>query len=221
MQTPLATVTSAKLEWGELIVAARAGDDVALAAMMSELHSYLLTVAEDQLGEKLRAKFGPSDIVQQSFVEAKQAIPKFSGSSEEEMRCWLKQIVLHNLVDSARRYTETQSRDVQREVSLDAGPEGGQLWDAVLCSNSETPSVFIRRAENDRQLMDAVDALPTGQRDVVVMRHGLGRSYQQIGAELGIAEDAARSRWMRAMQNLREQLNDGGQTQRRIDNGSP
>ena len=204
----LAKPDSAKPAWGELIVAARAGDDEALGAIMAELHSYLLAVADDNLGDALRAKFGPSDIVQQSFVEAQQAMPTFQGSSEEEMRAWLKKIVMHNLLDSARRYTNTEAREVVREVRFDRRADDAKAWDGVLCSNSMTPSVLIRRAEADEQLMEAVASLPARQRHVVEQRHRLERSYQQIGAELGIAEGAARSLWTRAMKNLREKLVD-------------
>lgn len=209
-----------KPAWDELIVAARAGDDEALGAIMADLHSYLLTVADDNLGDRLRAKFGPSDIVQQSFFEAQQAMPSFHGSSEEEIRAWLKKIVMHNLVDSARRYTDTQARDIERETYIDRRADEAVAWDGLLCPASKTPSFYVSRSEIDEQMMEAVVSLPASQRRVVESRHRWGRSYQQISTELGISENAARSLWTRAMTNLREKLvDDDGQSQRRTKAG--
>ena len=106
-------------EWPALVQAARGGCDDALSEIISRLQGYLLLIANGQMRENLQAKFGASDIVQNSLLDARAGIDGFKGSTEAEMRSWLKQIVMHNLADEGRRYTSTQSRDVHRERSLD------------------------------------------------------------------------------------------------------
>jgi len=214
-ETSTAEASNASTEapdWAQLIQAARSGCDVALGAIITELQGYLLSVANQNLGTGLQAKFGASDVVQQSLMEAGKSIETFEGNSEAELRSWLKRIVMHNLIDASRRYTGTQARNADREIPAD----GFDGWDEVNCGRTSTASWLVSRKETDLELMDAVRALPPRQRTVVEKRHRWGQSYQQIADTLSISEPAARNLWSRAMQNLRDKLvNDDGQTRKR------
>ncbi|MEN1679856.1 MAG: sigma-70 family RNA polymerase sigma factor [Planctomycetota bacterium] len=208
MQTTLALADS---PWSDLINQARVGDAASLGQIVREVHSYLLAIAEAQVGSGLRGKFGPSDIVQQSLMEASQTMDSFRGTTEAELRSWLKRIVLHNLTDAARQYTSTQSRDASREVPIDAHEKRYE----VACSRSPTASWLVSRREQSVQLLRAVNRLPERQRVVVEGRHRWGKSYQQIADELDVTENAARSLWSRAMHNLREMLSENDDQPRR------
>lgn len=186
-------------DWERLIASARNGHEPALVKILQQVKEYLLAVAAGQLSEGLQGKFGSSDIVQQSMIEACQDFGAFRGDSEAELKSWLKRIVLYNLTDEARRYTHTKSREASREVTADEG----DLLSALACPKSRTASWMVSRNEESIRLLHAVAKLPTRQRTVVEARHRWAKSYQQIGAELNITETAARSLWQRAMQNLR------------------
>lgn len=193
-------------DWPALINLARNGDDEALGLIITQLQEYLLVVANQGLSDNLQAKFGASDVVQQSLIEAQQSIASFNGNSEGEIRAWLKKIVLHNLVDSARRYTNTRSRDSEREIPFE------NIGQTLPC-NGETPSWFLRQDEIDLQLLTALNQLPERQRQVVEQRHRFGRTYEEIAAELGATEVAVRKLWSRAIKKLRHLLaSDHGST---------
>lgn len=100
-----------------LIDAPGAWNDQSLGALCERHWHYLLLVAGHSLGSHLQAKVGASDIVQQSLLEAHQAIGQFRGQGDRQLRAWLAQIVRRNVVDQARRYRETQARNSAREVS--------------------------------------------------------------------------------------------------------
>ena len=187
-------------DWSQLIDDARNGCDEALGEILQRVRDYLLFVAGNEIGDPLRAKFGASDIVQFSMLEAQETIDRFRGDSESELRQWLKQIVVHNLTDEARRFTATQARSVKREVPLESSH-------STLANDSlETPSFVMRRDEQDQELMQAVISLPTLQRQVVEGRHRDGLSYPQIANRLSISESYARQIWSRALQQLRSTL---------------
>ena len=188
------------LDWPALIEAARRGCDDALGQIVSRLRSYLLLVAEQGLGNSVRAKFSASDVFQFSMLEAQQSIESFHGNSEAELRHWLKKIVIHNLTDQARRFTDTQSRDVNREVGI----IDSQI--AFHSPKSETPSRHIRRKEEDEELLRAVARLPPMQRQVLEARHRDGQTYEQIAKTLQISEVSARRQWSQAVAQLRQWL---------------
>lgn len=190
-------VGSTQGDWPELIETAMAGCDLALAQVVNHFKSYLLLIANDQIGNSLQAKFGASDILQQSFMDVRRSLPQFRGSTELEMREWLKTIVLNNARDHARRFADTQKRDIERETSFAADE---------LPSPQDTPSVAIRRRERDWQLKRLVERLPEAQKRVIEARHRDGLSYTKIAEQIGISEANARQLWSRATTQLRTWL---------------
>jgi eukaryotic-like serine/threonine-protein kinase len=84
---------------------------------LEQFRSYLLCLARERLCG--RAGPDPSDIVQQTLLEAHQGIQCFRGTTAAEQAVWLRQILAHNLADANRaRYRER--RDIRRERSLEA-----------------------------------------------------------------------------------------------------
>ncbi|MDB4767053.1 sigma-70 family RNA polymerase sigma factor, partial [bacterium] len=163
---------------------------------IARLQGYLLLIANGQMRENLQAKFGASDIVQNSLLDAHSGIDDFKGSTEAEMRAWLKQIVMHNLADEGRRYTSTQSRNVNRERSLEA------ITTPLKTSGSGIGKAI--QSESDKQMLaKAVNSLTARQQRVVEGRHRFGYSYKEIAEQLGITEVAARKIWSRALEQLR------------------
>ena len=183
-------------EWPALVHAARDGCDDALSEIIARLQGYLLLIANGQMRENLQAKFGASDIVQNSLLDAHAGIDEFKGSTEAEMRAWLKQIVMHNLADEGRRYTGTQSRNVNRERSL-------EMMSTPLKSNGSGIRKAIQSEADKQKLARAVNRLNGRQQRVVEGRHRFGYSYTEIANQLGITEVAARKIWSRALEQLK------------------
>ena len=61
-------------------------------------------LARLQVEPRFRAKFDPSDIVQQTMLEAVRGWPKFRGGTEAELAAWLRQILAHVLLHEMRRF---------------------------------------------------------------------------------------------------------------------
>src|SRR5262245_50318676 len=105
--------------------AARAGSQEALGLALEACRNYLLLIAERELDPDLRAKGGASDLVQETFLEAFRDFSRFHGTSEVELLAWLRQLLLHNLANFARRYRDTAKRQVGREVPLHGAGDAG------------------------------------------------------------------------------------------------
>src|SRR5258708_21186979 len=95
--------------------AARSGSADALGKALEACRGYLLMIAQGELDPHLQPKGGASDLVQETLVDAVRDFARFRGTREEELRAWLRQLLLNNLVDFTRQYHETATREIARE----------------------------------------------------------------------------------------------------------
>src|SRR2546430_10666182 len=84
---------------------------------LNQYRGYLRALAQIELGRRLQSKIDPSDIVQQSLLEAQQDLAALRGKSEAELVAWLRMILTRNLLSAARDFG-AQKRDIRRERSL-------------------------------------------------------------------------------------------------------
>ena len=189
---------------GRLVAAARAGSREALGRALEDCRRYLLAIAERQLDPDLRSKGGASDLVQETFLEAQRDFARFQGSSPDELRAWLRQVLLHNVGAFTHRFRGTTKRAVGREVALAAGGSSADLG-PDLAGSTLTPSGVAIEHEQAVALRRALERLPEEYRRVVVLRFEEGRSFEEIGRLTGRSPDAARKVWSRAMERLRQE----------------
>jgi RNA polymerase sigma-70 factor, ECF subfamily len=179
-----------------LLEAARAGSSSALGKLLETCRNYLLLIANQDLDADLRAKVGPSDLVQETFLRAKNHWRDFQGDTENALLAWLRQI-LANQVRDARRGFDAQIRSVDREVAENP---------TRLEDKADTPSAQAIAAEQQVALDRAMARLPEDYRQVVVLRNWERRSFKEIGAVLGRSGEAARKLWARAIEKLQQIL---------------
>ena len=190
-----------QLDWPSLLDAARAGVEEAITEVFQRLNSYCSMIAGSRLPVDLAPKVGASDIAQKSLLEAFARFPVFSGRSEAEIRSWLATIVQHNVIDAARHYRTAQRRTHLREFHIDS--ENGA---AEIPGSCPTPSLALRRQEQDVALERALAQLSDSQRRVVELRYREGCDYRQIAMAMAISEVAARKLYSRAIEVLRKLL---------------
>jgi RNA polymerase sigma-70 factor, ECF subfamily len=185
-----------------LVAAARGGSRDALGRALEACRRYLLGVAEGELSPDLRSKGGASDLVQETFLEAQRDFGRFEGSSPEELRAWLRQVLLHNVGAFTRRYRATGKREIAREVGF--GADSSLLGiQQVPAGSTLSPSGVAIEHERALALRRAVDRLPEEYRRVVILRFEDGLSFEEIGQITDRTADAARKVWSRAMERLR------------------
>jgi RNA polymerase sigma-70 factor (ECF subfamily) len=187
-----------------LIEAARRQVPEALGRVLEAYRPYLALIANQYLGLELRAKAGPSDLVQDTFLEAQRDFAHFKGNTEAELRAWLRRILLHNLANLTRHYRGTGKRSLSREVPLADTPL--EELRTGLLTPAPSPSKDAAAREADAALERALGQLPEPARQVVHWRNSDHLSFEEIGRRLGKSTGAARKVWARAVDQLRKIL---------------
>ena len=179
---------------------ARQGDREALGRLLDICRHYLLLVANQELAPALWAKTAPSDIVQESLMEAGHTFPRFHGGTEDQLLAWLRGI-LRNNVANVRRHFETEKRQVSREIPLAETP-----LDEMPPDQAESPSRQAQAHEQEIQLERAIQQLPEHYRQVLRMHTTEDLTFAQIAGKLGSTPDAVRKLWGRAVDELAKLL---------------
>src|SRR5205823_11120070 len=112
---------------------------------LERFRDYLLLLARAQLGDRLRGKLDPSDVVQQTLLDAHRQRGQFRGGTPAEMAAWLRRMLACNLADALRALGR-QKRDAGRERSLEAAlDESSGRLEAWLVAAGSSPSQHAQR----------------------------------------------------------------------------
>ncbi|HEV2950202.1 MAG TPA: sigma-70 family RNA polymerase sigma factor [Gemmataceae bacterium] len=175
---------------------------------LERFREYLLLLARLQLDPRWQAKLDPSDVVQQTLLQAYQARGQFRGHSTAEQAAWLRQILARVLANVARDLGRAK-RDVGRERSLEAAlEESSARLESWLAAEQSSPSESVERHEQLLRLAAALAQLPQDQREAVTLHHLQGWSLAELAKHLGRSEAAVAGLLHRGFKKLREVLHE-------------
>ena len=185
---------------------AQAGDRQAMGKLVGDFRGYLLAIANAELDETIRGKVAVSDVVQETMMRAQQKLPDFRGSNEQELRGWIRKILLHYIADVRKAYRGTDKRRIDREVSLNKKAEfsGDQLLQLAI--DTATPGRALIAGEELSRLKTAIASLNEEQRTVLTLRTWERLPFSEVGKRMDRSADAARMLWARAVKQLSEKL---------------
>lgn len=181
----------------------------AFSKNLDDCRPYLRLLAATGLKQQLRAKLDPSDIVQQTLLQAHNAKDQFQGSTEVQFFAWLKRILTRNLIRAARDLGR-EKRDIEREQSLEATLQASWLKvEQVLARSGTAPVDRMQNQEEQNRMCDAVARLPDAQRIAVELHHFLGWPISQVAEEMQKTPVAVSGLLKRGLKTLRAQLKCG------------
>lgn len=167
---------------------------------------YLELLARMQFDRRLQAKLDPSDIVQQTMLQAYRALPDHRGDNSAQMAAWLRQILARNLTHTVRDL-QRDKRDVRRERSLQQNlDQSSARLEAWLEGEQSSPSRIAERNEQLLQLAEAVAALPADQREAIELHYWHGWKLSEIAERLDRSVSAVGGLLHRGLRGLRGSL---------------
>ena len=188
----------------ELLRRWHGGDREALDALLSRhvdaLHEYVRGKLAGEL-RQVRREQDSMDLVQAAAARVLQYTPAFVPENGRQFQRLLRKIVVNDIVSHLRA-----PRHAKRELSRD------RFGDSVLDMRSAAGSSLLpdRAAEKAEQQAEArawarmaLEFLPEDDdRRLVLLAAVEECSWQEIGAELGLAPDTARMRFQRLLPKL-------------------
>jgi RNA polymerase sigma-70 factor (ECF subfamily) len=168
--------------------------------------AYLDCLTYIQVDPRLWRRFGWSDIVNQTLLEAHCDLDKLQKLDEADRNRRLRRMLVNNLLDRIE-HERAEMRDYRREASLDAALSGSscnlQQW---LADDVAGPEGRVDAAERGARLADALSRLPQREREALILQKYHGWSLTQIAEHLGCTSGAVAGLHARGLKRLRQLL---------------
>ncbi len=138
------------------------------------------------------------DVAQEAFL---RAMRYFEGLKGSEARPWLLAIVRNTC------YTWLEKNRPADLVGLDdAGPLAAEGIAPGQAIPEDNPEVVLLQSANRKLVNQALEELPVGLREVIVMREIEDLSYKEIASIAGIPIGTVMSRLSRGREMLRREI---------------
>ncbi|MBA3313979.1 MAG: sigma-70 family RNA polymerase sigma factor [Planctomycetota bacterium] len=190
----------------QLVVRVIAGDRSALAELFEGYRPRLWRIVRFRLHPRLQGRIDADDVLQDAWLRAETRIGAFITEASQSCFVWFRMIVTQALVDLHRRHLGADKRDARRECSLDGRWSAESTVTSLtfhLADRLPSPSSAAAKIESAERLDSSLEALGDLDREVLVLRHFEELTNSETAMVLGITEQAASMRYVRALDRLR------------------
>jgi len=187
----------------------RAGDRDALAELFARYREPLRRMVTLRLDQRLTGRVSPSDVLQETYVDAMKRVPHLFENPDMPFFVWLRWIAGQRSVEVHRQHLGARMRVAGLEISLDKtypAAASSACLAAHLAAGLTSPSRAAIRGETLAQLEKALESLDPIDSEVLALRHFEELSNNEVASLLGIQKAAASKRYVRALTRLKEAL---------------
>jgi RNA polymerase sigma-70 factor (ECF subfamily) len=183
-------------------------DEKAHDDRLARFRPYLQMLARMAWDRNLQAKVDPSDVVQQTLLQAQRNLDRLRGVTDAELAAWLRKILANELAQTRRTFRQ-EKRDLAREISYDALVEQSSVRLAGLAVEEDTsPSEHAEFNERALRVAAAVENLPEGQREAVTLHYFQDLTLPEIAQRMEKSTTAIAGLVHRGLTKLRATLSD-------------
>lgn len=176
----------------ELVSRYRNGNDGAFEILLHRHKSRVYTAIYLIVKDRYKAE----DLLQEVFIKAVNTIKSGRYNDEGKFSAWIGRIA-HNLaIDSFRK----QKR--YPEIVLE---DGSRVFNSMDFAEASMEDKQVLQ-ESKSKLRTLIRELPKEQKQVLIMRHYLHMSFQEIADRTGVSINTALGRMRYALINLRKKM---------------
>ena len=197
-------MTNEPLETTEWLRRLKSDGTAALVGLFEFYRPSLREMIRLRIGGQLRARFDPSDVLQEVYVDAAGKIESYLQDPQVSAYVWLRGLTWDRLMKIQREHLGAQRRTAMRESPL-PDDSSALLANQLLCG-SLSPSQHCLKQEVRQRLQQAIERLSDEDHEVILMRHFEGMTNNQVAESLKISASGATMRHGRALARLKKQL---------------
>lgn len=176
----------------------RGGDDSVMAALLERLRERLLRMVQFRLDPRLVGRIDAEDVLQESYIEAGKRLQAFRDD-DKPFLVWIRMMTQQTMIDLHRKHLGAKMRSAGREITA---PRSGTL-SGFFVGHYTSPSNAVMREELRQKVEEALESMDEIDREVLLLRHFEELSNKDAAAVLGIQENAASNRYVRALVRLK------------------
>lgn len=181
-----------KLSDSKLVLLYKHGNEGAIGVLLERHKSRIYTT----IHLIVKDRFIAEDLFQEAFIKAINTINSGRYNEEGKFLPWMLRIA-HNLaIDhfrKAKRYPTIVMED------------GSSVFNTLEFSEESIEDIQVKN-ETHQHLKDMIAELPEAQREVLMKRHYMGLSFQEIAEETGVSINTALGRMRYALINLKKKM---------------
>ena len=193
----------------ELVDRVVQGDREALAELFLQHRDRLWRMVNFRMDPRLHGRVDADDVLQESWLAVVQRIDHFLADASRSIFVWFRLITSQTLVDVHRRHLGTKKRSAASEFSLQKGWTSASTSFSLshhLLGHLTSPSQAALREELSVTLRTALSSMNDIDREVLALRHFEQLTNRETAQILGISEQAASDRYVRALSRLKAVL---------------
>lgn len=183
----------------ELMLAYGTGDDEAFTLLFQRYKRRVFNYLLRHLGDRAAAE----DLLQTTFLKIHRIRKSYRPSAA--FSTWIFTIATNLLRDykvSGRRHANV----IELEEVRDKAAKGGSFSEPVILADERTPELGYGEKEIADQIRQAVQSLPSDQKEVILLAKYEGFKYEEIAEILNTSVGAVKVRVHRAMKALAKVL---------------
>jgi RNA polymerase sigma-70 factor, ECF subfamily len=189
------------------------GDVTAVRCLMEQHRDRLRRMIAARLDRRLAPRLDPSDVVQETLADAARRLPEYLRDRPLPFRAWLYRLAADRLARTHRDHVASSVRGIGREERIE-GPSPDKATASWLidrlAANDTTPGHRLARQERRLLLARAIERMIVADRQLLTLRYVDQLTFDEIAAVLEIGLSAAKMRHLRAVERLRDLLEDLG-----------
>ena len=190
----------------QLVERLRGGDRQALTDLFVRHRDRLRRMVELRMDPRLQGRVDASDVLQDAFLDTVARVDSYLQGQELPAFLWLRLVVGERLTICHRRHLGAKMRAAGQEVSLYRDPlpqASSAALASMLLGHLTSPSHAAVRAELVLRVQESLNSLDPLDREVVALRNFEQLSRAETAQVLGITEEAAAKRYIRALKRLK------------------
>ncbi len=184
------------VEEHELVKQLKAGEEEAFGHLLDVYGRRLYNFARRMCRHDEDAR----DVVQETLLALVRALHAYRG--EGSLQAWL----FHVAANACRKMRRRGKFEPEQEFSVEAFFPAGEEQNREIPDPASNPEERLLRIELNAALEDAIAALPTKYRSVLLLRDVEHLSTEETARALGLTPQTVKTRLHRARLFLRERL---------------